>query len=201
MEHDALTAGVSPGGLIDYHQILLLICYMLRHVGQPMVQEHITSIIYENGLANFFEVNAAIGDLMERGHITSSQDPDTGDIMLQVTESGREVAVALESDLPLSVRERAVTAAVQLLARRNIERQNQVDIVTRENGVAVTCHVSDGKHDLMALTLLVGDRMQAEAIREHFLSNPTRVYQGVLALQTGDMDSFVDLLRQEGSSF
>ena len=67
--------------------------------------------------------------------------------------------------------------------------------------MAVTCHVSDGKQDLMTLTLLVGDRMQAEAVREHFLNDPTRVYQGVLALQAGDMDSFADLLRRDGPSF
>ena len=38
--------------------------------------------------------------------------------------------------------------------------------------------------------MLVADRIQAEVIREDFLRDPGRVYAGVLALQTGDVEAF-----------
>ena len=79
---------------------------------------------------------------------------------------------------------------MKLMTRIKLEQENQVEINKTSDGFTVVCHVSDGKRELMQLSLLVADRIQAEVIREDFLRDPGRVYAGVLALQTGDMEAF-----------
>ena len=36
MKYDAVSAGVSPGGLINTTEIKVLICYILKSVGEPV---------------------------------------------------------------------------------------------------------------------------------------------------------------------
>ena len=186
MEQNVFVNGVAPGGLTSRSQVLLLVCYLLKSVGGPLSRNSIIQVIQANGLANYFEVTAAIGELLDRGHV----QPTQGDDMLTVTETGSRIAQTLESDLPISVREKAVHAAMKLMTRIKLERENQVEINKTADGFTVVCHVSDGKRELMQVSLLVADRIQAEVIREDFLRDPGRVYAGVLALQTGDVEAF-----------
>ncbi|MCI8496814.1 MAG: DUF4364 family protein [Clostridiales bacterium] len=188
MEFDAFSVG-RPGGLLSRSDIKLLICYLLSSIPEPLERQHLAGILQDNSLANYFEVVDISEELVSQGHLSVSQGPN-GDVVLSVTGSGREAAKELELSLPLTVREKAVKAAVRLLSRLRLEKENRVEIEEAPDGCHITCHVSDGKQELMCLRLLVADRLQADAVKEQFLSNPARVYQGVLALQTGDYSLF-----------
>lgn len=190
MQMDAFTSGKN-GGLTTKEDIRLLVCYMLSSLDSPIASHHVGEILQSNGLANYFEVMDSIGELIEFGHIAENQDNQN--IYLVITDKGRVVAAELERRLPLTIREKSVECALALLTRIKIESENRVDILQTEKGWNVTCYVSDGSRDLMSLTLLVADRLQAESIRERFLIDPTRVYSGVLALQTGDYQYFGNL--------
>lgn len=191
MEFDAFSVG-RPGGLLSRSDIKLLICYLLRSVKEPLERQHLAGILQDNSLANYFEVVDISEELVAQGHLSAEKAPD-GDVLLHVTERGRETAQELELSLPLTVREKAVKAAVRLLSRLRLEKENRVAIEDTSDGCYVTCHVSDGKQELMSLRLLVADHLQAQTVKEQFLENPARVYQGVLALQTGDYTLFSQL--------
>ena len=191
MEFDAFSVG-RPGGLLSRSDIKLLICYLLSSIPEPLERQHLAGILQDNSLANYFEVIDISEELISQGHLTARKGPDDS-VLLSVTDSGRETAEELELSLPLTVREKAVKAAVRLLSRLRLERENRVEIEDAPDGCYVTCHVSDGKQELMSLRLRVADRLQAETVKEQFLENPARVYQGVLALQTGDYSLFSQL--------
>ena len=179
---DAFIAGVEPGGLTNLQEIRILLCYMLNTVGQPVPRDSVTEILIGGGMANYFDTEAAIEELLGQQHLTQTEDK-----LLTVTATGAHIGDSLSVRIPYTLRERSVAAALKLLKRRHVEQDNKVDIVKLEDGgYAVTCTVQDRGRDLLSVTLRVSDPWQAEQIKEHFLSDPALLYRSNLAVLTGD---------------
>ena len=179
---DTFMAGVEPGGLTNLQEIRILLCYMLNTVGQPVPRDAVTEIVIGGGMANYFDTEAAIEELLTQRHLTQDEDK-----MLAVTPTGAQIGDSLSVRIPYTLRERSVAAALKLLKRRQVEVDNQVDITKQEEGgYAVTCRVQDRGIDLLSVTLRVSDPWQAQQIKEQFLSDPALLYRSNLAVLTGD---------------
>ncbi len=180
MIRDAFDAGVEPGGLHSQHEIKILICYMLAGVREPMPRAAVPEVICEQGMANFFDVSAAIDELLTLHNLEETPDGN-----ITVTSTGRDAAVTLKTLIPYTLRERSVAAALRLLARRRNEMENNVTITPTDNGVLVTCTIGDTQQPLLSCTLLVGDDSQAQVVKNRFLDNPLLLYQGSVAILSG----------------
>ena len=109
-------------------------------------------------------------------------------------EAGYEVALGAE-DCDVAVvntcgflqeaREEAL-AEIDALAQAKAQRENRVELQKIKQGYQVTCHISGGDMDLMAVTLYVPDRAQAEMVKRSFYKDPAGVYKLVLASLTKD---------------
>lgn len=181
MAQDAFSQGVEPGGLWNKNDIRILLCYILSSVNAPLSGEDVSQIVQRKALANYFEVGDALAALLEQGHVCRD-----GAGLYTVTDTGREIADRLDSTLPLSVRDKALEAAVRLMAEARSRRENRVEVREMDRGFQVTCHVSGGMVDLMAISLYVPDRAQAEMVERHFHRDPDGVYGLLLAALTGD---------------
>lgn len=182
MASDVFFAGVEPGGLYTAQEIKILICYMLDGVGEPLPLQTVTDVLAGRGMANFFEVSAAVDELLRRGQII---EDDEG--RLSLTDAGRQTASTLATMVPLTLRERSVQAALQLLTRQRRERENTVEIHRLDRGYQVTCTMQDGSQPLLSLSLAVGDDLQAGLVKERFLEDPTLLYRSLIAVLTGDV--------------
>lgn len=191
MKQDAFSAGVEPGGLWHKNDIRILLCYILASVNAPLSRQDLTRIIQEKGLANYFEVEDALAALLTQGNIAQDQEG-----RCTVTPAGREIADSLDATLPLSVRDKALEAAFTLLAQAKAQRENRVDLTKTKRGYQITCHISDGEMDLMAISLYVPDKAQAKMVRERFYRDPEGVYKLVLASLTGDTGLAREYLRE-----
>ncbi len=179
---DVFTAGVEPGGLNTSQEIKILLCYMLHSVGQPINRDELTDIIIAGGMANYFDTEEAIEELLRLQHLVEGDGR-----MLATTVTGAQIGESLSVRIPYTLRERSVKAAMQLLKRRQIEKDNKVDIRrTETGGYEVSCSVLDGERTLLSVTLPVTDHLQAEQIREQFLADPALLYRSNLAVLTGD---------------
>lgn len=181
MERDAFTGGVEPGGLWNKNDIRILLCYVLASVGAPLSRESIGEIIQGKALANYFEVGDALDSLVKQGNAAVDESG-----LFSVTDSGREIAANLDATLPLSVRDKALEAALRLTAEQKARRENQVELLKAENGYQVCCHVSGGETELMTISLYVPDKAQAELVERNFYRDPEGVYRLLLAALTGD---------------
>ena len=181
MKQDAFSAGVEPGGLWNKNDIRILLCYILASVNAPLARQDLTRIIQEKGLANYFEVEDALATLLKQGNIAQEEQG-----FCAVTRGGLEIANSLDATLPLSVRDKALEAAFTLLAQAKAQRENRVELQKIKQGYQVTCHISGGDMDLMAVTLYVPDRAQAEMVKRSFYKDPEGVYKLVLASLTKD---------------
>ncbi len=180
MKFNAFDAGIEPGGLRNKSEIKILICYMLSSVGKPLTQQNINEIIQETGLANYFEVNDALAALAATQSIACVEEEGTPAYL--ATELTREVANTLETALPLSVREKAVHAAVRLLTKIRREQENRIEIRQNQDGYTIRCAILDGSMELMSIQVYVADLIQAESIKAQFLENPAAIYNGVINL-------------------
>jgi len=192
MEYDAFSGGLAPGGLRNKDEIKILICYLLHQVDRPLKKELVIEALLYDGLANYFEVGEAIYDLVRRENIVSKiiGDEET----LSLTPNGQNIALRLERDLPRSVREKAVKTALRMLTRERNERENRVSISSGENGISVTCTVLDGEAELMKLSLLVGDKLQADQVKNAFYDQPGLLYAAVISTLTGDQSMLRKML-------
>ena len=192
MNFDAFTGGVEPGGLRTKNEIRILICYLLTSIETPLAKDDLISIAVENGLANYFELADAIAEMTANGIIAVSGEKGE---LCSPTEKGRMISKQLDSELPATVRHKALCAAISLLAREKRERENRVDISHEGKGYRVACHISGGETDLMNFSLSVPDLAQANVVKENFQQSPETVYRMMLALVTGDLDLAAEILK------
>ncbi len=174
-------AGVEPGGLTTTMEIEVLICYMLKSVGQPIDRDDLSILLVGGGMANYFDTQTALEELIRRGHITETVNA------VCIAPTGEQIAEELSRRIPYTLRDRSVKAALQTLKRREIEHDNPVAIRPLEDGAyAVDCTIRDGERDLLTVSLRVTDMAQAEAVRENFLKDPAVMYRSVMAVLSGD---------------
>lgn len=174
---DTFSAGVELG-LYSLAEIKTLIGYMLYTVKQPVPRQTIVDALTTNAIANYFDACTALEELERADNIRQEEEG------MVLTEVGEQVAQTLGIRVRFSLRERAVATTLQLLARQKRERENTVRIEPLEQGCAVTCVIEEGDYPLLSLTLRVADREQARLIEEHFLSDPTGLYQEVIGVLT-----------------
>ncbi|MBQ1985553.1 MAG: DUF4364 family protein [Clostridia bacterium] len=191
MDFDAFTGGIAPGGLRSKSDIRILICYILKSVQAPLSGEDIINILQEKALANYFEANDALSALEALGNIRRKED---GTYVLE--PQGESIADNLDVLLPLSVRDKAISAALNMLANAKVERENTVTTQRLENGYNVTCHISGGDMELMKLSVYVPDLYQARVVKKNFHRDPQRVYNLLLAALTGDDELTKDILNK-----
>lgn len=195
MKYDAFTAGIDPGGLRSKNEIRILICYLLTSIEAPLAKADLIGIIVDNGLANYFETMDAAADLAGKGIISVDQSEQE---LCTATETAKMISKQLTSDLPPSVRHKAVCAAINLFAKAKRERENHAEIRRMKKGYRVTCHISGGDTDLMDFSLFMPDLAQAEIVKENFQGSPERVYRMLLALVTGNQDIAAGILLKDG---
>ena len=149
-----------------------------------------------NKLANYFEVMDALAEMIETKTVdtTEKNQLEQPEDCVCCNETTRSIARQLDTALPLSVRDRAVTAALELLARAKRQHENQVDLIHTEHGYQVICHISGGKMELMAITLYVPDLRQAQLVKENFQKNPQRIYSILLSSLTDNHIILKELL-------
>lgn len=192
MKFDAFAAGIEPGGLRNTKEIRILICYLLVSVDSPFRKEDIIDILQENGLANYFEITTALSDLIDKGSIVIKNG------LCTPSESARVIANQLDATIPTAVRQRTLTAALQLLSRMKREEENAVEITHTNNGYQVNCHISGGDMELMSLSLYVPDLQQANLVKLNFQQDPDIIYRAMLAAVTKDQKMMAETLTEMG---
>ena len=176
--YDAFTEGVEPGGLRNRNEIKTLICYLVSHLDIPITKGQLNNIICEEGLANYFELNQALSEVLENGNVRAENGDDPE---LYITEIGKQNTSTLEKDLPYTVRENALNAALRLQTRLRREREHKIEITRLEKGCNITMSVLDGEDELMTVTIFVADYEQALAVKEKFLSDPVPIYSNIVS--------------------
>ncbi|MBE6716264.1 MAG: DUF4364 family protein [Ruminococcaceae bacterium] len=177
-EFDAMTQGVSVGGVRSRYGVRVLLCYILKNVDSMVSRTAFSEILQSTELVNFFEINPALDALYENGlaELIEKEDDD----YFRITPDGISVADKLQTDIPLSAREQALSAAFSVVARERLKGTVDYNIDKTENGCYVTLTVKDGGEIMMQTKLFAADYLQAELVGENFMKNPDKLYSGII---------------------
>lgn len=186
-EFDAFTADAAPDGLKSKDDIRIFICYIIANTPSKLTSDDILNVMCEQDLANYFEINEAVSDLIKLGNISKDED---GNLTLE--KGGKIIADNLGSRLPVTVCRRANSAVSWLLTRRRNAQENEVNIIPHNSGYQVECRILDGDYELLKLVLYAPSKKFADDIRDNFLNCPEFIYRFVLARLTDD-SSLIDL--------
>ncbi len=180
---DAFDAGIELGGLRNRNEIRLLVCYLLKALDKPAPKTLVIDAILNDGLANYFEVNEAIAELLKNGNI--DRNIVDGEEVLTVTARGRNSAELLETTLPKTVREKAVNAAIKFFTLAQNKRENKILTEKLADGsYNVTFILGDEGDELMRLTVFVADALQLEIVKNNFLNDPVKLYSSIITALT-----------------
>ena len=181
---DAFASGIDFGGLRNMLDIKILVCYILKSVKEPMTRAQICDAMQQTGLANFFDVNSAIDELLENGALVEKDY--VGEPHLVVSQVGASSATELEKNLLPGARERAVKAALNIVSRARSERENKVTVEKTDDGCNVTFEIESMGITMLSLTLNVADILQAEQLKDGFLNDPGALYSDIIERLTGE---------------
>lgn len=182
---DAFPVDDNTGGIRSTEKIRIIICYVLRSCSGVLSKDDLLSALYDNGIANYFELCQAVDDLLEVNAIS------TVDNRLIINDNGIQIARDLEDELSLFIRNKAVRAAKLTALYEKRKRENIVSVTKTDDGklrLDITLlsaeAESESSEELLKVSVYATDSQQAETMKSTFLNNPVRLYESVIQALT-----------------
>ncbi len=186
---DAFPVDDNVNGIRSSEKIRIIICYILKNVDSPLTRDNMQSALYDNGIANYFEISQAIDNLLDVGAV------EITDNVLILNSKGEQIARDLNDELSLFIKNKAVRAAKLTAVYEKRKKENDISIIklddkkyrldiTLLSGLAN----SDNTDELMKIAVFVTDSLQAETMKTTFLNNPVRLYEKVIEALTEDSE-------------
>lgn len=182
---DAFPVDDNTGGIRSTEKIRIIICYVLRSCSGVLSKDDLLSALYDNGIANYFELCQAVDDLLEVNAIS------TVDNRLIINDNGIQIARDLENELSLFIRNKAVRAVKLTALYEKRKRENIVSVTKTDDGklrldiTLLSAEAdSESSEELLKVSVYATDSQQAETMKSTFLNNPVRLYESVIQALT-----------------
>jgi hypothetical protein len=194
LKYERYFAGISPDGLFEKYDIIILICYVLNNLKHPISKVDLDEIVRENGLVNYFSFVSTLQELINDGHISPTPiNENRDDDKLFLTQKGVETANKLDFLLNVSLKEKIVAIGLNLVAKLKRQEQIEVDIKKVSDGYMVNCIVHDYGSDVMRLEMYAVDEHQANLMKNELFKNTSNIYRGLIGLLTHNNDVLREL--------
>ena len=156
----------------------ILILYVLRRLPRPVDGETLTELCsFDNGVG-WFDYADCLAGLVDTAHV---QELDGGRYV--ITDKGRANGEAAETSIPYSVRRRA-DLLIEPIAER-MRREAMIDAAhspASGGGVTVKLRLSDGKGEILSMSLLAPDEGSALAMERAFRRDAEGIYQKLIEI-------------------
>lgn len=186
---DAFPVDDTIGGIRSTEKIRIIICYILKNVDSPLTRDNIQSALYDNGIANYFEISQAIDNLLDVGAVELS------DNSLILNQKGEQIARDLKDELSLYIKNKAIRAAQLTSIYEKRKKENDISIVKIDEkkyrlDITLLSGLSESEKtdEFMKISVFVPDSLQAEAMKTTFLNNPVRLYEKIIEALTEDSE-------------
>ena len=158
----------------------ILILYVLRRLPRPVDAQTLSDLCsFDNGVS-WFDYADCLAGLVDTGHVEALDGE-----RYMITEKGSANGEAADTSLPYSVRRKADRLIEPVAAR--MRRDAMIEAVHEPSpggGVTVRLKLSDGKGEVMALSLLAPDEGTAAAMEKAFRTDAEGVYQRITEILT-----------------
>ena len=170
---------VEHGGLHTLGDVKALVLYILHAADRAMEREHLTEIVLNDGLVDYFDFSQGLQELLQEGLIDIISPEETNTFI--ITDVGIRTKELYEKNIPFNVKKYALAALTKTLAKIRRESNTHTEVSLTEGGYLVTCRLTEQEKTLLEYKVLVPDEMQAHIIADQFLKHPTEKYQSIMA--------------------
>ena len=196
MNFNAFVGGIEPGGLTNDFEVKILICFLLKKIEQPLSFDQVNEILQKTGFVNYFEFVEAVSELQKTEHVLLTTD-ENGQEVFQLSEIGEAMAQTFHHTLPLTVREKTVESARELIQMQKQLEETEVRYHAVDDGYILTMKLKDIGSDLMDLSVFVPSEDECMEIRERIYADPLLLYKTLLAVMMGDYQEGKQLFEEK----
>lgn len=176
IDFDALTYGITEGGLRSTLEINLLICYLVVNSKCRLTEKLVIDTMTEGEIANYFEATSALKKLIERQTVILDENG-----FLVPGKNCENLMELVENDLPYSIRKKSIELSAKLAVKELYKEENKVEINKKDdNSYDVTMHIQENGKDFMTLTLNLPTSAQAQMVEDRFYDNPPKLYKNLI---------------------
>ena len=168
------------GGLHTVGDVKALLLYILNASNTALNREHLTEIVMNDGLVDYFDFSQALQESLQEGLLDIASIENENDYI--ITPLGVQTKDLYEKNIPFNVKKRSLAALTKVLAKIKRDSKTHTDIEATEGGFLVTCRLTEGSLTLLEYKVLVPDEMQAHIIADQFAKSPAEKYQGIMSL-------------------
>ena len=164
------------GFIHDILDVKILILYVMSLVEEPVSAQTIYELCYQDECLSYFDVQEAIPQMVESGHLEKNQDD-----CYSITDKGRETEEITQDAIAFPVKQRARSAVEKLNRTTKRDQFLRTEIRKKENGeYSVVMGLDDLQGPLMNLELTMPNLQQARKLEAAYRRNPAAVYQSVM---------------------
>ncbi len=184
---DAFPVDDKTGGIRSTEKIRIIICYVLKDHSGILSKDNLLSALYDNGIANYFELCQAIDDLLEVNAIYIENE------LLYINEKGIQISRDLKDELSHFIKNKAVRAVKLTALYEKRKKENRISVSKiNDNKYRLDISLLSGDADnteteeLLNVSIFTTDSQQAEVMKTAFLNNPVRLYENIITALTED---------------
>lgn len=164
------------GFIHDILDVKILILYVMSLVEEPVSAQTIYELCYQDECLSYFDVQEAIPQMVESGHLEKNQDD-----CYSITDKGRETEEITQDAIAFPVKQRAKSAVEKLNRTTKRDQFLRTEIRKKENGeYSVVMGLDDLQGPLMNLELTMPNLQQARKLEAAYRRNAEAVYQSVM---------------------
>ena len=164
------------GFIHDILDVKILILYVMSLVEEPVSAQTIYELCYQDECLSYFDVQEAIPQMVESGHLEKNQDD-----CYSITDKGRETEEITQDAIAFPVKQRARSAVEKLNRTTKRDQFLRTEIRKKENGeYSVVMGLDDLQGPLMNLELTMPNLQQARKLEAAYRRYAEAVYQSVM---------------------
>lgn len=174
----------GPGYIREEKDVMYLILYALHFFPVAITELDLMDVVMIDDAFGYFEFRSAFQHLQDNHFVASVTDH--GDQYYILTPEGGKIIETLASELPLSVRDKAEKAALQVIAK--LRREASIKTSHRDNPdgtFTVQLRICDKQDDHIKVELLAVTKRQCELLEDNFRRNAEHIYHEMLLLLSG----------------
>lgn len=168
--------------LDDAYRIKILVCYILHHIGCPLTENQLVEIMTTDDMVNYFDLQLALNDI-DKNRLCSVRTAGNGETCYAIDINGVSTVAQFESHVPLSIREKSLDTAVELIKKTQKEKESyNIRIDETNKGFYVDIKFfPDTPLTVKLETIIQAEtREKAEKIKDNIDSNPMAFYKQIM---------------------
>ncbi len=178
---------LPQNGMSNPTDVKIFILFLLDNINYPLDYDTIHDICIQNGYVGGFDFTACFSQLKELGHVL--EDGDGEERYYVISPTGKMVAAELQSNILLSIREKSLKSAMQLLSFKKRQAKTASSVSQRKDGkYQLHCEITEPGGDVLNIDLCIASHALAEEMQKKFDKDPESVYRRLLSVLSGDVD-------------